>query len=287
MKEKIGFIGQGFIGKNLADNFEGRGFPIVRYSKDKEHADNKEKIKECRIVFVAVPTPTLPSGFDNSILREVLGLCEDGTIVVIKSTMLPLTARSLQEEFFKLNIVACPEFLDESTAKNDTDHPVANIIGISNLEDERKTAMATKIISILPKSPVNKIMSYEDASMVKYIHNVYFYIKNVFFNMSYDMIETMGGDWEVVREGVLADHRITPIHTAPIHKGGRGCGGHCHIKDFAAFRRVYNKVMENDRSGRKFLSGCERRNILTLKKAKKDLDLLEGVYGEEELDNIN
>ena len=38
----IGFIGQGWIGKNYADDFEKRGFDVVRYSKEKKYI--KEEI---------------------------------------------------------------------------------------------------------------------------------------------------------------------------------------------------------------------------------------------------
>ena len=38
---KIGFIGQGWIGKNYADDFERRGFKTVRYSLDKNYLPNK------------------------------------------------------------------------------------------------------------------------------------------------------------------------------------------------------------------------------------------------------
>ena len=44
---KIGFIGQGWIGKNYADNFEARGYEVVRYSLEPEYAGNQEKIKDC------------------------------------------------------------------------------------------------------------------------------------------------------------------------------------------------------------------------------------------------
>jgi 3-hydroxyisobutyrate dehydrogenase-like beta-hydroxyacid dehydrogenase len=40
---KIGFIGQGFIGRNYADNFEKRGFDIVRYAKEKPYDGNLEQ----------------------------------------------------------------------------------------------------------------------------------------------------------------------------------------------------------------------------------------------------
>ena len=71
---KIGFIGQGWIGKNYADNFEQRGFEVARYGLEAEYNGNKEKIKNCDIVFIAVPTPTTPEGFDCGILKQVIKL---------------------------------------------------------------------------------------------------------------------------------------------------------------------------------------------------------------------
>ena len=67
-KPLIGFIGQGFIGKNYADDFEQRNYKVVRYALEGTYAGNKDRIKECDIVFIAVPTPTTPEGFDLSIV---------------------------------------------------------------------------------------------------------------------------------------------------------------------------------------------------------------------------
>ncbi len=41
---KIGFIGQGWIGKNYADDFEHRGYRVVRYSRLRKLTD-RIKIK--------------------------------------------------------------------------------------------------------------------------------------------------------------------------------------------------------------------------------------------------
>jgi len=65
----IGFIGQGYIGKNYADDFERRGFRVVRYALENGYEKNRELIKRCDIVFVAVPTPTTPKGFSAKIIR--------------------------------------------------------------------------------------------------------------------------------------------------------------------------------------------------------------------------
>ena len=73
-KQKIGFIGQGWIGKNYADNFEERGFTVIRYALEEPYNGNKDKIKDCDIIFIAVPTPSTPQGFDDSIVRQAVAL---------------------------------------------------------------------------------------------------------------------------------------------------------------------------------------------------------------------
>ena len=78
----IGFIGQGFIGKNYANDFEKRGFNIVRYDIEK-YKNNKNKIKSCDIVFIAVPTPTTPKGFDFKILESVFSLIGENKVAII------------------------------------------------------------------------------------------------------------------------------------------------------------------------------------------------------------
>ena len=43
--KKIGFIGQGYIGKNYANDFEKRGYNIVRYALEQPYITNNEKIQ--------------------------------------------------------------------------------------------------------------------------------------------------------------------------------------------------------------------------------------------------
>jgi predicted dinucleotide-binding enzyme len=86
---KIGFIGQGWIGKNYADNFVDRGYSVVRYALEQPYSDNKDSIKECPIVFIAVPTPTTKQGFDDSYVRDAL------TVLVLQSSNQPLQSAQL------------------------------------------------------------------------------------------------------------------------------------------------------------------------------------------------
>ena len=278
---KIGFIGQGFVGGNLSDNYEERGYKniMVRYSRDPEYVGNKVAIRECDLVFVAVPTPSTPKGFDSSILYDVIPLTAPGTVVALKSTMPPEVVRELQLFFSDRVIMLCPEFLTEVTAKFDTDHPERNIIGVSDPDSPELVEMATAVLKTLPEAPYKRVCGYEEASLVKYAGNCFFYVKNMFFNVLVDLADQYGADYSVIQEMVGRDSRIHPVHTTPVHKSGRGAGGHCLIKDFATMRDMVCNKLEGDEYAKSIMASNELRNISLLVSSGKDLDLLEGVYG--------
>lgn len=274
---KIGFIGQGFIGKSYADDFENRGYEVVRYALEEPYLHNKELIKGCEIVFVAVPTPTTDKGFDSSILEAVISLVSDDTIVVIKSTASPGLTAKIQALYPNKIVLFSPEFLREVTAAEDAANPVRNIIGILEDNDTYRRA-AEKVMEILPRAPYEKITDVTSAEFLKYISNTLPYVKIVFLNLMYDLVKSKGGDWEQLKELLAHDPYIAPVHLDPVHKTGRGAGGHCLIKDFAAMREFYQESCE-DEIGVAFLRAAESKNIDLLKKSDKDLDILKDVYG--------
>src|SRR3989338_4042817 len=118
-KPIIGFVGQGFVGKSYADDFARRGFKTIRYALERPYRENKEKIRDADIVFICVPAPTTPKGFDVSIVESSLQLVSKGKIAVIKSTMLPGFTRGLQKRFPSITILFSPEFLNAATAAKD------------------------------------------------------------------------------------------------------------------------------------------------------------------------
>jgi hypothetical protein len=83
MNMKIGFIGQGWIGKNLADHFEERGFETIRFAKEEPYNQNEEALKECDIVFVAVPTPTTPAGLTTVSCGVYFSMRERGRVSLL------------------------------------------------------------------------------------------------------------------------------------------------------------------------------------------------------------
>jgi nucleotide sugar dehydrogenase len=275
---KIGFIGQGWIGKNYANDFEARGYEIVRYGLEPEYSGNKELVATCDIVLIAVPTPTTPEGFNIDTVRRVLPLVGKGKIAIIKSTILPGTTEALQAEFPDIFVMHSPEFLVEKTAAYDAAHPNRNIIGIP-FDNDAYRERAKQVLSVLPKAPYEVVMTARDAEFVKYAGNCFLFTKVVYMNILYDLVQSVGGDWGLVRDALIHDPRIGVSHTQPVDQSGRGAGGHCFIKDFEAFRKMYRETV-NDAPGNTLLHALTEKNIDLLSSSNKDIDLLTGVYGE-------
>ena len=277
-KPLIGFIGQGYVGKNYADDFEQRGFSTVRYALEEPYRANKDKIAECDIVFIAVPTPTTSEGFDDSIVREAIALTGAGKTVIVKSTIVPGTAKSFQTQYPDRIIFYSPEFLSEATAAQDAAHPFSNILG-SAIDDAAHRAAAEAVHALLPHAPFSLTCDSTEAELIKYAHNGSGYVEVVFFNLMYELAQKAGAAWAPIEQAMQADPYIANRYAKPLHKTGRGAGGHCFIKDFAALRALYEKQV-GDFAGTAALVAFEHKNIALLKESGKDLDLLRGVYGD-------
>jgi glycosyltransferase involved in cell wall biosynthesis/3-hydroxyisobutyrate dehydrogenase-like beta-hydroxyacid dehydrogenase len=290
-KLRVGFVGQGWIGKQYADEFESRGLSVVRYSLEELYVKNKHKIPQCDIVFIAVPTPTTPEGFDDHIVREAAALVGDGKVAIIKSTVIPGTTQKLQALYPKKFILHSPEFLAESTAAYDAAHPTRNIVGMPTDTPEFRER-AAQVLKVLPQAPFELICLSNESELIKYTNNTVLAMKVIFINLVYDLAQRLGVDYDVVRDAVGADPRIGRSHLDPIHKSGhkdarpgRGAGGDCFIKDFEAFRRMYKEEV-GDREGDALLDAIIAKNLQLLATSGKDLELLQSVYGPETLKRV-
>jgi len=275
MGKSIGFIGQGMIGASYADDFEERGLPVVRYDNER-YKKNRKEIASCGIVFIAVPAPTTPQGFDSSILEEVLKLVADDGIAIIKSTMLPGTTYRLQKMYPKLRLMHSPEFLrGMRNPKEDARQPDRNILGYTDQSKED----TDEVFSIMSPAPYQKATPALTAELIKYMGNTYLVQKVLLANLMYDLSEKLGIDYNEVRDAVGADPRIGYNHLDIDDLGGRGAAGHCFIKDLAALSRFYNEMLPEDELGTSLLKAMEKKNIHLMRSTNKDIDLLEGVYG--------
>lgn len=281
---KIGFIGQGWIGKNYADNYESRQYEVVRYSLEKEYIDNKEKIKGCDLVIIAVPTPTNKKGFDLSYVEDAIKITKAKQNIVIKSTLIPGSTEKLAKKFKDRFIFHSPEFLSERTAKYDVDRPHANVLGIP-VENKEYKKRANQIIETFPPAPFSLVCSSLEAELIKYSRNIHGYFEVIFYNLFYDYVTSLGANYEVIKSYIERDPLHVNRYASPIHASGhdlrspkRGAGGHCFIKDFKAFRESFSIIVK-DKKSLEVLKALEGKNIDLLVKSGKDLDLLRAVYG--------
>jgi UDPglucose 6-dehydrogenase len=281
---RIGFIGQGFVGKNIANDFESRGYQIVRYALESEYVGNRDLIPSCDATFIAVPTPTTPHGFDYGIVESALALIGTGKVAIIKSTVLPGTTKKLQERFRNIVILFSPEFLCESTAAHDASHPMFNVIGVPSDSSGHRT-VANMVMNMLPKSDHSYVVPSDAAELFKYTHNIHGYIRVVYANLLFDLAGRLDIAWPHVEQVMNIDPMMSPYYNSPVHKSGRGAGGNCFVKDMAAFVRLYESVLPDDALGMDVLKAIEKKNLELLRQTNKSQDLVRGVYGDQKIDS--
>jgi UDPglucose 6-dehydrogenase len=235
-KFKVGIIGFGFVGESQAFAFSPvADIKIFDIDPDKRTHSLEEVLLQ-DLVFVCIPTPMKEDGSqDLSMIENFFdGVAPMTTLrkptYILKSTVLPGTTEKLKEKF-NLNIVFCPEFLTEKTAKLDMLTQSRIVLGgnpelISQIKElfiarfGQKHYIDTDTIS---------------AELIKYMANNFLTVKTSFFNEYYDLAEKLKANWGIVVEGVAADPRIGNSHTkVPGHDGKRGFGGTCFPKDINA-----------------------------------------------------
>jgi UDPglucose 6-dehydrogenase len=107
MEQKIGIIGNGFVGKAMKKLFP----DALVFDRG---ADQKE-INACFAVFVCVPTDLRKDGtLDMSIVEDVVAKCE-APLIIIRSTLQPGFSQFLTQKYGK-NISVVPEYVGETPA---------------------------------------------------------------------------------------------------------------------------------------------------------------------------
>lgn len=245
MNPRVGIIGVGMVGSPLKrwfEEFKGyeRGKDLFLYDIDpkKGYFDD---VSNADVIFVAVPSPRNPDGSCNTaIVEEAARSIKGEKIVVVKSTVPPGTTERLQKQHSQHKFLFNPEFLTERQAWIDMVRPDRQIVGFTDSSIDASHL----VLSLLPKAPFMspwglntytpvKITATE-AEVIKYSGNVHFARKINFANAIARLCESHGIDYENVRKGVAADHRIGDSHLDVNHGGYRGWGGYCFPKDLDA-----------------------------------------------------
>ena len=195
-----------------------------------------ESVPKSQVILVCVGTP--PKNNGEADLSYLFGAVEEAskhfsgyTLIVIKSTVpvgfeddLERTVKKYAKS--KFEFAACPEFLREGTAIEDTLHPDRIVIGASSKK-------AQKILLELhaPISGERILCDVRSAQLIKYASNALLATKVSFANAIAAICEKTGANVEKVLAGVGADRRIGRPFLYP----GVGYGGSCLPKDVLAF----------------------------------------------------
>ena len=229
---KIGVAGVGYVGGAVGTFFIDKGEEVFLYDKYKNGMQNIDVLLDCDIVFLCLPTLVYENGtYDLEPLYDVSHfLCEaeyEG-LVVIKSTVMPGTCRELSNTF-NLRVVHNPEFLTARRALADFYNPTQIVIGGWSQDSKQLAALYRKHF-FGTGSAVTTDITLEEAEMMKVACNAFYAVKVQFFNELFAICKKEHAKYENVKDMMLANGWINPMHTdVPGQDGKLSYGGACVI----------------------------------------------------------
>lgn len=244
---KVSVIGLGFVGSAMFESFKQNGVTrLTGYDKYKKIGDI-ENCLDSDIIFLALPTPYRESTaeYDKSAIIETLTLLEKASfsgLAILKSTVEPETTVNLSKAFPKLAVLHNPEFLTERTALEDFNNQSHVVLGSGPNCGPDHTQNAIHFYSKhYPNAKISLCNSTESESM-KIFANSFYSVKVQFFNEIYLLCEKMGCNYESVRDLMLENNWINPMHTqVPGPDGLLSYGGSCFPKDTNALLKYMKK----------------------------------------------
>lgn len=256
-KHKIGIIGYGVVGKAYAKIFNQH--LIHTYDPILNIGDMKT-INDCYLSIICVPTPSNKDGSaDIEAIRETVCWCES-PIILIKSTVPPGTTEYLSKKYNK-HIVFSPEYLGESSYYTPYDwKPIEEPFMIVGGEPEDRREVLKIFQPILGPFKRYIQMTSTEAEIVKYMENSYFAMTVGFFNEFYEICKVFKADYNIVREGWMADPRVMPTHSL-VFEDRRGFDGKCLPKDLSAIITASNKAGFEPPILRAALRWCKKKTI--------------------------
>ena len=243
----IGIVGLGFVGSAMYKSFEKKGVSLIGYDKYKNGGiSSLESILNCDIVFLCLPTlfNEDTKEYDKSAIHEV---CSDLVnnnyegLVVLKSTVEPETINKLS---IKYNLKLChnPEFLSARTAYEDFHSQKHIVLGMgNNCSEEDMNSLKEFYKTNYPEAEISLCDSLESESM-KIMCNSFYASKIMIFNEYASLCEKNGSSFNNIKELMLKNKWINPMHTiVPGTDGKLGYGGACFPKDTLALKEYMNQ----------------------------------------------
>lgn len=220
---RIGIVGYGHVGKAIHALF-----PNAAVYDLPMQIGSEAEVNDCEVVFICVPTPSLPDGqCDTSIVEEVISWLT-AKVIVIRSTV-PVGFTDAMTEKTGKRIVFQPEYYGETV-----DHPFSDLRHRTWLTFGGQSADISLVIrayqQVYNADVRIRQTDARTAELAKYMENCFLALKVSFCNEFYDIAGAHGIDYNELREVWLEDQRIGRSHTF-VYEDNRGYGGKCLPKD--------------------------------------------------------
>lgn len=266
---KIAIIGSGYVGLSLGVCLAGAGYSVHLCDKNPERIETlkkgippfrepflaqmltashlnfttslEEAVNQADICFLCLPTPTLSNGAcDLSQIESLLDRLPPEIPIVIKSTVIPGTARRIANLLPTNQIISNPEFLQVGKAIENTLNPDRIILGYDDYETALKIQALYVDLSIDPGKIL--LMDFESAEMSKYAANVMLASRLATLGEIAKLCDKTGANIEDVKRSIALDPRIGQEYL----ETGIGYGGPCLSKDLRAIAFLENSPLLNE-----------------------------------------
>jgi UDPglucose 6-dehydrogenase len=264
---RVGFIGIGKLGLPCAEAIAQKGHVVSGYDTVKKTSEYvtvvdsiEHCVKNCDIVFVAVPTPhdpnydgreptahLEPKDFNYDIVRKCLieanKYMNKDQLLILISTVLPGTVR---REFINLipntRFVYNPYLIAMGSVAWDMVNPEMVIIGT---KDGSETGDAKQLVdfykTIMENDPKYVIGTWDECECVKVFYNTFISTKIGLVNMIQDVAVKQGNINVDIVTTALANATMR-IMGPQYMTAGMGDGGGCHPRDNIALRYMAQEL---------------------------------------------
>src|SRR5580700_7548368 len=260
----------------------------------------KSAVVASDVIFIAVGTPSLPSGESNlSYLESAarsIGAAMDSTrrrVVVNKSTVPvgsgnlveALIREGVREPGIRFSVASNPEFLREGCAIADSLYPERIVLGaeqdetLSILRDLYRPLIEQRFDPppFLPRpSGLSRVPLVEttltSAETIKYAANAFLAMKIGFANEIANICERVGAEAPEVMTGIGLDSRIGSKFLSP----GVGWGGSCFGKDVHALLHTAREYGYEGRLLRASIEVNTAQRQMVIQKLQEKLYILKG-----------
>ncbi len=252
---RVGIVGHGFVGSAIRMSLEKHMyvcktnlFVYDKYKSELYFSKSLDDLLKTEIIFLCLPTlydKNLET-YDLTALDEVIDYLSKNNytgICLIKSTIIPNTTLNYSLKYPNVKLIHNPEFLSAKTAFEDFHTQKHIVLGISSKNTHE---YIDKIINFYnkyyPQAQISIIMSTE-SEIMKLSANSFYSIKIQFFTEIYLLCQKLNCSFETVKETMLNNGWINPMHTnIPGSDGNISYGGLCFPKDTMAIQKFMEKI---------------------------------------------